>query len=508
MPISPRSRALSIVLMVAALTACSTGSSGGSAQKKSPSQPASAEQPKLTWSACPKDPTVGPDLKCASLDVPLDYQHPDGKKISIEVSRLSSADPAKRRGILLTNSGGPGGSGLGFPTTLQQLGLPKSVLDTYDIIGMDPRGVGHSSPVTCDLKPQEWLSNIPSYALNEADVVVQAKISDAVAKKCGASESASELPYITTANTARDLDSVRQALGEAKASYYGISYGTYLGAVYTSLFPDTTDRVLLDSATGPGGWDVTFSRLYGEGFEARFPDFAQYVSAHSEYGLGTTPSQVKAKYFELAGKLDKKTSVDGVTGKLFRQITFADLYHDSKLPELAKIWKTLDDGKPLPKASSGSAAESPAQAGPPDNYLASQLSVICNDSNWPTDLATYQRNVEADRHQFPMFGAAGADITPCAFWPSEPAEAPVQISDQGPSNILIVQNLRDPATPLSGAKKLQAAFGDRARMVTADQGGHLAYLYLKNSCLNDTATAFLATGIRPGADVACAADAS
>ncbi len=494
MSLSPRSLTLSIVLVGAALlSACS-----------SPSEPAPSRA-SLHWGACPKDATIGADLKCASLDVPLDYRHPDGKKITIEVSRLSSADPAERRGVLLTNSGGPGGSGLGFPTTLQQLGLPKDVLDTYDIIGMDPRGVGRSSPVTCELKPQEWFSNIPAYALNAADVAAQAQLARAAAKKCGASPTASELPYITTANTARDLDQVRQALGEAKASYYGISYGTYLGAVYASLFPNTTDRVLLDSSTGPGGWDQTFSRLYGEGFQDRFPDFAAYVSAHPEYRLGTTPEQVEAKYFELAGELDKKPSADGVNGKLFRQITFADLYYNSKLPSLAKIWQALDTGKPLPKAAAGS-AEAPAQAGPADNYLASQLSIICNDSDWSADVETYQQNVETDRQRYPMFGAAGADITPCAFWPSDPIDAPVKISDQGPSNILMVQNLRDPATPLSGAKKLHAALGDRAQMVTADQGGHLAYLYLKNSCLNDKASAFLLTGTRPDANVACAAE--
>ena len=493
----PRSMILSIALVTAALAACS-----------SPSEPAPENSPvqgSLRWEACPKDATIGPDLKCASLDVPLDYQHPDGKTITIEVSRLSSADPAQRRGVLLTNSGGPGGSGLGFPTTLQQLGLPKDVLDSYDIIGMDPRGVGRSSPVTCDLKPQDWISNIPSYALNPADVAAQAQIAEAAAKKCGASPTASEMPYITTANTARDLDRVRQALGEKKVSYYGISYGTYLGAVYASLFPDTTDRVLLDSSTGPGGWDQTFSRLYGEGFQARFADFAGYVSAHPAYGLGTTPEQVKAEYFELAGELDRKPNADGLNGKLFRQLTFADFYYNSKLPGLAKTWQALDDGKPLPKAAAGS-AEAPTQAGPSDNYLASQMGVICNDSDWSADVATYQQNVEADRKRYPMFGAAGADITTCAFWPWKPTEAPVKISDQGPSNILMVQNLRDPATPLSGAQKLQAAFGDRARMVTADQGGHLAYLYLKNSCLNDKASAFLLTGTRPDADVACAAE--
>ena len=143
---------------------------------------------------------------------------------------------------------------------------------------------------------------------------------------------------------------------------------------------------------------------------------------------------------------------------------------------------------------------------PADNYLASQLHVVCNDSDWPESVRTYQRNVAVDRIRYPMFGAAGANITPCAFWPSEPVEPPVKITDHGPSNVLILHNLRDPATPLAGAQKLRQAFGDRARMVTADQGGHLAYLFLDNQCTNDIATNFLVTGERPHRDLACPAE--
>ncbi len=123
-------------------------------------------------------------------------------------------------------------------------------------------------------------------------------------------------------------------------------------------------------------------------------------------------------------------------------------------------------------------------------------------------MRTYQRNVAVDRLRHPMFGAAAANITPCAFWPSEPVEPPVRITDDGPSNVLILQNLRDPATPLAGAKDLRRAFGDRARMVTADQGGHLAYLFLDNTCANDVATEFLVTGKRPHRDLFCRAEPS
>lgn len=107
-----------------------------------------------------------------------------------------------------------------------------------------------------------------------------------------------------------------------------------------------------------------------------------------------------------------------------------------------------------------------------------------------------------------MLGGATANISPCAFWPTKPVEPQVKITDQGPADILIAQNLRDPITTLKGARELRKAFGERARIVTADQGGHLSYLFLDNTCLNNTVTQFLATGHRPAQDIACAAEPS
>ncbi|GAA5056516.1 alpha/beta hydrolase [Nocardia callitridis] len=462
---------------------------------------ASAET--LAWGACPDD-IVAPGLECSTLQVPLDYRDPDGRQIDIAVSRLSSTDPAQRRGVLLTNTGGPGGAGLSFPADLRGLGLPQRVLDTYDIIGFDPRGVGHSAPVTCDLRPEQATSNIPPYGRDPIDVQRRSAAVSEIARQCGGSASASTLPFISTANTARDMDRIREALGQEKISYHGISYGTYLGAVYTTLFPDQSDRIFLDSALGPTGFDIETSRLLGQGFQDRFPDFANFAAAHPEYALGDTPEKVTAKYNELIAQFDLLPSPDpGGYGAQLRQATFSLLYYDKNLPKLAELWHAVatgdDSGAPQPDA--------PAQSST-DNYLASQLHVICNDSAWPRSDLDYQSNVAIDRVRFPMFGAAGANIWPCAHWPSNQVEPQVRIGDGGPSNVLIAQNLRDPATPLIGAQHMRQALGDRARMVTADQGGHLAYLFKDNACLNNTVTEFLVDGQRPDNDIACAAEPS
>jgi hypothetical protein len=245
-------------------------------------------------------------------------------------------------------------------------------------------------------------------------------------------------------------------------------------------------------------------RRFGRGLEDRFADFAKFAAANPQYGLGTTPKQVRAKFFDLARRLEK-TPVQGINGSLFRSLRFQGLCSDGGIPGLidagmplvAAQWKALDTSQPLP------ADPPPANV---DDLISSRLHVMCGDTRWPRSARTYQRAVAVDRVRHPLIGAAAADIDPCAFRPA-PVERPVHIGDRGPSNVLMVQNLRDPGTPLAGARQLRQAFGDRARMVTVDEGGHGAYLlFATNTCANDTVTAFLTTGQRPGHDLTCAAE--
>lgn len=484
-------------VVVATATVTATTAIGGPAAE--PDKTATPDT--LRWGPCPKD-AAAPGLKllqCSTLDVPLDYRDPDGRQIEIAISRLASKKPSQRRGVLLTDPGGPGATGLDFPGVLATTGLPQKVLDSYDMIGFDPRGVGRSTPVTCDLtKEQQARGNFPPYAHTAADVAREAGNARKIAKQCATSKTSWMLPHTTTANTARDMDRIRAALGERKLSYLGHSYGTYLGAVYTTLFPKRSDRIVLDSNVGPGGYDVTAMRLFGRGLEDRFPDFAKFAVAHPEYRLGTTPKKVSAKFFELAKQLDKKPA-HGIDGTMFRAITFGSLYGDGSMPHLAEVWQALDTNQTPPP-------EPPAPN--PENFMSSRFYVVCGDTRWPTEVREYQRNVEVDRLRYPMLGASAAGIGPCAFWPGERVESPVKISDRGPSNVLLVQNERDPGSPLVGAKKLRRAFGDRATLVTADQGGHGIYPWGRNTCANDSVTTFLTTGEQPKRDLACAAEAA
>ncbi|WP_312872062.1 alpha/beta hydrolase [Amycolatopsis dendrobii] len=482
-------RTLLVVFAAAALTATAV--------------PASAAPLRSTvnWGPCPAD-VASPTLQCASLEVPLDYQHPDGQKITVEISRLPSTDPAKRRGVLLFNPGGPGGPGLAFPSTWANSGAPASLLAEYDLIGFDPRGVDHSTPVSCDLRPDQ-LVLAPKYAHNREEVVQASATAKQIARQCADSASAPILPYITTANTARDMDQIRAALGEQKISYFGLSYGTYLGGVYASLFPDRTDRFVLDSVVGPSGVDATTARRFGQGMQDRFPDFAKWAAArNSSYGLGATPAEVTENFFKLADKLDQHPA-GGIDGSLFRLGTHSLTYQTLLFPRLAQTWQALLNGQAVPAGLLRPAATNSEQS-----QRSTMISVLCGDNAWPRQISTYQRNVAHDRAKYPMLGGAAANVWPCAHWAKEPLEPPVQFSDQGPSNLLLVQNLRDPATPLSGALETRAAFGDRARMVTVDQGGHGVSLPYLNGCGFNAVADYLVHGTRPDTDKFCGSEAN
>jgi len=471
----------------------------------------------VQWGACPPPPTGIPDAgqQCATISVPKDYRKPSGEHINVAISRVTAANPSKRRGILLTNPGGPGGSGIDLPRVMTII-LPQSVLDSYDIIGMDPRGIGASTPVTCGLTAtqanQAYVPLTQNHSFADTTAFVHS-----VADGCAA-HSGNLMPYITTANTARDMDQIRQSLGEQKVSYLGYSYGTYLGAVYASLFPAQTDRIVLDSSVNPDNvWRQVF-RDWGPAGDSRFNDFTKFAAANdSTYHLGTTQIQIDALYFQLIAQTaahpytvpagtHNGLAPDGtvLTDTFLREVAFSALYDDASFPSLAQLFHVM---KTVPSATAATTPSPATTSAPADNEAAAGLGVVCDDTAWPTLPTIYQVGLLTDKIVAPKFGELGSNIWPCAFWHSRPLEQPVAISSNGPTNnILVVQDERDPATPYAGGVHMRTELGQRARLISADQGGHAAYELKPNLCVNDTVTAYLANGTYPQSDVNCPAN--
>lgn len=468
---------------------------------------ASAAEPStpgpLAWSAC-EGAGLDPRQECATLEVPMDYADPGGPRIEMAVSRIRSEKPGARRGALLLIPGGPGGSSLGDPSGKGQK-LPQQVRDTHDLIGFAPRGLAPSTPVDCGLEYGDLAtSKVRPWPAPDGSIGGNLDTARRMADACAAN-GGELIRHLGTANEARDIDRLRAALGEEKISAWGVSYGTYVGAVYAQLFPRRTDRIVLDSNDDPDHTRVARAWLAGheQGVEDVFPEFAAWASEPGNPDrVARRAADVRPLFLRLAARLDREpipwpgANPEELNGNVLRQTMLDSLYSPDDFPALAKLMRAALRGT-VP----------PAPEAPPEevlqNVTAVGAGVLCNDVAMPRTAAEYREDVAESRAAYPLTAGMPRNAMLCAAWPYPPREAPVRITDRGPSNVLLVQNRRDVATPLSGARKLREALGRRAVMVTVDSTGHDAYLANGNACGDATVSRFLATGQRPDADVSC-----
>ncbi|WP_326554853.1 alpha/beta fold hydrolase [Micromonospora sp. NBC_01813] len=400
------------------------------------------------------------------------------------------------------NQGGPG-SHLDDVASFHEL-VPRSVLEAYDIVSFDQRGFGRSAPIRCGLAPDQQFT-FP-WPLPDGEPAVRERAAG-IARQC-AQHAGASLSFVGTANVARDLDRIRQALGEERITYLGVSYGTYLGIAYDSMFPQRVDQMLLESNVNPAAaWRNTFRESMTEGVEQRFGDFAEFVATrHSEYGLGTTKAEVRRSFLDLVRQLDAEplsTPAGAVTGAHLRIGLLAPLYTDAAFPLGAQLLTAARDGDATVAGAAGTELQLWYDD---DNTASAQMAVFCADGTWPQDPAVYEAQARVDAARYPLTGGAGAAIWPCAFWPSDPIDPPIRATGQGRPNILLINNLRDPATTYDAATALRRQLGERARLVGVDRGGHGAYLGTPNACAQRVGTDFLVHGARPGRDFLCPAE--
>ncbi|MFI1224745.1 MULTISPECIES: alpha/beta hydrolase [unclassified Streptomyces] len=464
---------------------------------------------KPQWKRCEADAPA--ELRCATIQVPLDYRKPGGKRIDLAISRIKATTPGKRHGVLLSNPGGPGGEGLYMPLGMAQ-SLPASARQKYDLIGFDPRGVGRSTPVSCDLEPEEenWLRPYKEETFDD-DVAWARAFADKCREKAGAT-----LPHITTRNTARDMDLLRAVLGEKKISYVGYSYGTYLGAVYTQLFPKRADRFVLDSAVDPERAWRGMIQWWAEGAEPAFDRWTGWAAERSaKYGLGDTPKKVEATFWDLVARAgEKPIELDGqlVTGDDIRSGMRGAVFSPQSATEAFVELKKAADGKPVAPEKLGAftrpegrGAAGAAVGTPADNGSASFWAVVCGDNSaaWSRDPESYRRDAIADRGRYPVFGDFASSIKPCAFW-GDSAEPATEVNNKVGS--LVVQNEWDSQTPLPSGQALHAQLRG-SKMVTVRGGeGHGVYPS-GNACTDGAVNRYLLTGKLPAKDVTCKATA-
>lgn len=506
---APARRRVATVVVASALAAGVTACDAAYEEENAAARE-NATKSGLSWGDCPPSApgvTRDPRLTCTTVEVPLNHRDPDGRKIEVAVSRLAAT--GDRRGVLVVNPGGPALPGLDTPGQWAAE-LPASIVDGYDLVGFDPRGVGHSTPQSCGLEVTDPSGFFP-YPAADGSIDANVAAARATAGQC-ADKLGDDLRYFTTANTARDLDVIRGKLGEEKISYWGQSYGTYLGAVYGALHPDRTDRVVLEGNVDPGNVWAGEAARWGKGMADRFPDAAKVAAAQGV--LGRTPDEVTDAYLALAERLDREPApVPGtqasLNGAMLRNVTYALLLDNETLPVLAQVWQTatnIVDGT-LTAADADVikqvfAGTPPVPGVPADNQATMFLALTCGDAAWPHDVDDYAAKVGQDREKWPLTAGMPQNVWPCAFWP-EPVEDPVTVDDKGPHNVMVLQNRRDHATPWESGVALREALGDRATLVGVDNGGH--YVFGAGSACADEATVdFLSGGDLPRDDVECA----
>ena len=317
-------------------TCCSSAPTVPAPASSPAGQAAQARTAGLQWHPCSLS---GVGMKCASLAVPLNYSDPSGRKITLALSMLpATAPPAKQQGDLLVNPGGPGGNGR-YLAAVVAYGMNHQVASEYNIIGFDPRGVGASVPALhCD--PSFFAAARPDY-VPASQAAERLLIGRAKTYAAGCEHRFGWLlPHMTTVDAAKDMDSIRAALGQSKISYFAYSYGTYLGQVYATLFPHRVKRMVLDSTVDPKGawWADNISQDYA--FQGRQQAFFSWVARnHSAYGLGSTPAQVQAAWYRARADLAAHP-VAGSNGPMIGPDEFDDTflqggYNDQYCPGLS-----------------------------------------------------------------------------------------------------------------------------------------------------------------------------
>lgn len=476
------------VVLAGLITAIPVAANAGAADTAGVSGSAAG---KLKWTDCATEDY--PDLQCSKVRVPLDHAKPDGKKITIAVSRVEHT-AAKSQGPLLVNPGGPGGSGLTLAGFVAK-SLPKKVASQYDVIGFDPRGVGKSEPAL-DCKPGYFdpvrPDSVPRSAKDEKANIKRAKgFAEACGKKHG-----DVLRHINTVNAVKDMDRIRAAVGSKKINYFGYSYGTYLGAVYAKIFPDRVRRAVLDSIVDPDGVWYEDNIDQDHAFEGRQDAFTAWVAKHdATYKLGKDPAVVDKAWYKMRAALAKKPAGGKVGASELEDTFIPGGYYNGNWPDLAAAFAAFVNDKDTKAIVAAYEANGTVDA-EGDNGYSIYTSVQCRDASWPRDWGTWHKDMSAAYEKSPFMTWNNAWYNaPCAFWPVK-SQKPLDVSNKKLPPVLLFQATDDAATPYEGGINMHRKL--RGSSLVVEEGGGNHGISLSGSeCLDKHLADYLATGKVP-----------
>jgi pimeloyl-ACP methyl ester carboxylesterase len=445
---------------------------------------------RVAWKKCKGNGS----MDCATIQVPLDWANPDGDRIKLALNRLKSSTRPAPKGSMLINPGGPGASGKELAEMAPVL-FSQTLLKAYDVVGFDPRGVGDSTAVKCVSSPKQLdkfnAANYPLTPKGRKAAIAAAKV---WAARC-AKLTGPLLGHVDSASVARDMDAIRAALGEAKLTYFGFSYGTKLGALYAELFPDNVGRMVLDGAMDPAKDSNVMSFFQLKGFQSAFKAFAKWCVTKQSPGCfsGRTVKQVTANSLKLMKQAQTKPLKSGkrtLTAQLLLTALIYPLYSESLWPDLDfAIGMALDgDGSELLWAADAYNSRR-ANGTYEDNSTEAFVAVGCLDYNRKNmSLAQAKKENRKAAKVSPVLGRiwVGNGIDPCMYWKYPQAIKPHKVKTTTKAPIVIVGTTNDPATPFSLAKSLAKQLPS-SRLLTYAGEGHTAYggSYCVNSAVDD-----------------------
>jgi pimeloyl-ACP methyl ester carboxylesterase len=447
----------------------------------------------ISWTSC------NGSLQCGTLIVPLDYTHPQGATVAIAVERHLADDPAGRIGSLVINPGGPGVSGIDdFANELSV--LTPQLLDDFDIVTFDPRGVQRSDPVTCGETPGAVPGPLPdpvpqSATAQKATFANMRNFAAACEKASGA-----VLPYVGTVEVAQDMDRLRQALGDTGLTYMGQSYGTLLGATYAQLFPTHVRAMVLDSAIDPA---LSFSQMtvgQADGFEGVLNSFFTWCASTVSCGWRPSGDPTTALLTLIAtSRATPAPAGNGRTagpGELYNAL-LGGLYSQSDWPTLGSALAADADG-------SGSQIVSMSDHYGMDgstNGADAGEAIDCLDHPASKVLGAYEKLADVLAQSAPVFGPLLAwGEASCAVWPVTPTRVPAPATAPGSPAILVIGTTQDPATPYAWAVSLAHELSHGA-LLTVDGSDHVSYFY--SACVRADVQTYLVSLATPPAGATC-----
>ncbi len=438
---------------------------------------------------------LAPGAECARMDVPLDYEDPEGERASVAVMRVAAR--GESMGSLVHNPGGPGGSGV-VGAALAFAGLAESdITERFDMVGFDPRGVGATQPaVDCYTDEEADTGVVP---LGSQGTTVQFTEDDtrAIMERCAeGSGGADVLPYLGTRDTARDMDVLRAVLGEEQLTYFGQSYGTRLGSVYAEQFPDRVRAMVLDGAMSPLEGSLERRVNAYAGFQTAFDEMAAECAEDSDCPLGTDPDEATERFQEIVRPLrdepvpalGQELDFDGAVGGVI-----AGLYTTESWPRIIEGIAEVEQGSgdTLMQLIYDFSMRSPDGAWP--NSMEANHAINCMDE----ERLTPQQGGElrAATYDQAPFMDPGVDVTDgardgCEHWPAEPGLGfPYAEDVEGLPDTLVVSITGDPTTPHAGGIELAETLG--SALLTVEGTGHGIVGLGTNECVDQAVAAYL-----------------